>query len=615
MYDVCKWFIKPMTARAGTAYAELLASSRLTSHLVKPQADVFVSYAWGYAWGDILSAIEAAGHASSFVWLDAFVVNQHHTLDKVLDDWLRTFQTGVEAIGRVLTILAPWDKPVYVSRAWCVFETLAALDANVERKVVFPPAEREKLAAVIRSAHVGVNALTQVFARINVARCQAASTTDRDAILARVGERTDVNDAVIGPLKDFYRSVMMEEVRDLKGETKQDAYAFNAVAALLKTLGNAKDALAWYERALAAHRHPNSGSSEADVGAALHSYAVCLSESGRFSDALRVGTEALHVREQALGSEHADTLVSRGARGRYLQQTSRFEEALPVLRDVATTSQRVLGDDDPITAIALNNVGDCLSAMGRIQDALDTFNQVLVMQTRLLGEDDPAVAIDLNNISTCHLQLGRFEDALACQSKALVIDKRVFGAEHPIVAVDLNNMGDTLRRLGRNAEALRTHYDALMIRRRTLGNDHFLVAHSLNNIVTTCVGFDDVDPANVLEMAREALAIHTRASGENNADVAADLGNMSFVFLWMGRHEEAVKHSRKALAILRCLFPGKDNALLVTALGNLASFLRNDDATLDEARELGREALAMSERVWGQDHPKTVSLKRKWPAA
>ena len=191
-----------------------------TEH-VAAKADVFVSYAWGYTWEQILSALEDAGHGSSYVWLDAFIVNQHHTLDKELDDWLRTFKTGVEQIGHVVVILAPWDKPIYVTRAWCVFETLAALDARVKREVVFPPAEKEKLLARMKRG-LRHATLMQIFGDVNVARCAAANAAERDAILALIGTRTDVNDAVMGPLKAFYRDVMVTAVEKMPGVTKEE---------------------------------------------------------------------------------------------------------------------------------------------------------------------------------------------------------------------------------------------------------------------------------------------------------------------------------------------------------------------------------------------------------
>ena len=338
MYQVCNEFIKPTTAADKVSYAELMSG---TEH-VAARADVFVSYAWGYTWEQILSALEDAGHGSSYVWLDAFIVNQHHALDKELEDWLRTFKTGVEQIGHVVVILAPWDDPVYVKRAWCVFETIAALDAKVKREVVFPPSEKSELVAAMREG-IGHANLTQIFADVNVARCQAVNPVDRDAILALIGSRTDVNDAVMGPLKGFYTDVMVTAVARMPGMRKEEGLAFNAVASLFKALGDLDAALPWFDKALEAHRCVGSGSSDEDVATALNNLAQCLRDVGE------------------------------------------YDEALTLMREALALDRRALGEDHPSVAIDLNNIAECLVDQGDYGEALRVHYEALDMHKRWGG--------------------------------------------------------------------------------------------------------------------------------------------------------------------------------------------------------------------------------------
>jgi IS1 family transposase len=39
------------------------------------------------------------------------------------------FGPRVTAIGRILPMLAPWDAPEYVTRAWCLFELFTVSEA------------------------------------------------------------------------------------------------------------------------------------------------------------------------------------------------------------------------------------------------------------------------------------------------------------------------------------------------------------------------------------------------------------------------------------------------------------------------------------------------------
>ena len=64
------------------SYAQCLFSNPKTKHFVKPVADIYISYAWGSTWGEILDSLcdaylKDGSKDDIFVWLDVFNLDQH----------------------------------------------------------------------------------------------------------------------------------------------------------------------------------------------------------------------------------------------------------------------------------------------------------------------------------------------------------------------------------------------------------------------------------------------------------------------------------------------------------------------------------------------------------
>ena len=80
-------------------------------------------------------------------------------------------------------VLAPWNAPEPLARAWCLFELYATVVENKPFGVCFVPAERQKFeAALEEDSSVFLGAV----ARINVADAQAGKQEDLRMILDEV---------------------------------------------------------------------------------------------------------------------------------------------------------------------------------------------------------------------------------------------------------------------------------------------------------------------------------------------------------------------------------------------------------------------------------------------
>ena len=305
IYEVVEEFVKPLTAQTRESVAEYLLKDIKLKALVKRRADFFVSYAWSYTLNNIISALDSDNYKHAFIWFDAFVVNQHHK-DKVdLDSFLHVFAGAIGEIGDLVMVVGPWESPTNVKRAWCVYEILCTVEAgHVEKRVAMPATEREALLRAAKSGQLSHAKFLQIFADVNVHRCEAKEQSDRDAILKLIDGRPEVNDAVMQPLKKFYRMLLESAAADATGKEADELYS--ALGNLYQSLGDLSLAEEWLRRALEATRE--AGVQGSTLGTRLNNLASCLwTQDSSSAEAARLGREALGIAERALGPKHPTT--------------------------------------------------------------------------------------------------------------------------------------------------------------------------------------------------------------------------------------------------------------------------------------------------------------------
>ena len=197
--DVVQQIIVPETLRHASSY--VTAKMNTTEEVVEPlhstttgtvvaprpplgHVDFFVSHAWSYSFLELVSAIRnhharhgigierpkrsspdnaASTTESSLVvgngtvraakadtskttgperdtyyWLDIFAVNQHNLFSETE---LPQLCNAINASTAVVVVLYPWDQPVSLSRVWCLFEMMTAMNSEKTVTVLMPPSQ------------------------------------------------------------------------------------------------------------------------------------------------------------------------------------------------------------------------------------------------------------------------------------------------------------------------------------------------------------------------------------------------------------------------------------------------------------------------------------------
>ena len=184
-------------------------------------ATAILSYAWKYPFRLVSGAMDEWCRADGldpslqYVWIDVLCWNQHGRLSDPVSEW----ETRVGAIGHQLTMLHPWNNPVYVTRAWCIFELWHAigLGAKCNLGIILAPEDRIAFHDAITKEGYGI--VDAALEHIRAESAEAFSADDLANITAKVkstpGGFDTLNEVVKGRLRQWFESQGGMKARDL----------------------------------------------------------------------------------------------------------------------------------------------------------------------------------------------------------------------------------------------------------------------------------------------------------------------------------------------------------------------------------------------------------------
>jgi len=138
--EVCERFVKPLTEKTQSSYCDLLHH---INHPSVGEAKVFISHAWKFQFLDVVDSL--VNHFKDnndnsdniieinkeiIIWFDLFSNNQHKAVDLDFNYWSTTFKEAIEKFGRTVMVLSPWNDPVPLTRAWCLWELYCTVITN-----------------------------------------------------------------------------------------------------------------------------------------------------------------------------------------------------------------------------------------------------------------------------------------------------------------------------------------------------------------------------------------------------------------------------------------------------------------------------------------------------
>ncbi|KAG8459270.1 hypothetical protein KFE25_014115 [Diacronema lutheri] len=150
------------------------------------KASLFISHAHACNYLRMVDAIEAylelhgLSKEWTYVWVDIFSIRQHqlHT------DIAHIGQIELE-LAHVVVVLDPWDKPVCLTRVWCLYEIVHSLHPSVVLDLTVPRAERMRFVQAL--AH-DLSAVEEQLCSFDARNAQVTVPEDKLVILSLIEE-------------------------------------------------------------------------------------------------------------------------------------------------------------------------------------------------------------------------------------------------------------------------------------------------------------------------------------------------------------------------------------------------------------------------------------------
>jgi tetratricopeptide (TPR) repeat protein len=277
-------------------------------------------------------------------------------------------------------------------------------------------------------------------------------------------------------------------------------------------LGDYRDALTYFQHALAGHRERGDADGEAR---ALARIGVVHERLGDYGQAQLRLQEALALYRSA-GNRHGEgvQLVNLGTvhrrLGRYAQAAQHHELAAKFFAELG---------DRRLEGYAAGNLGADYGLLDRHDEALEQLGRAL---EQCRDSNDPGgQASAMAGIGAVLLRMGRSAQALEQLLAALAISRDT--SERGLETEVLNCLGETLRAMGDLAEALDRHEAALALTQRT--GDPFEQARALDGIASTHQQAGET--ARAQEHWRQALTIYARLGVPEADTVRANLASLA----------------------------------------------------------------------------------------
>lgn len=433
--EVSELLLKPRTLGAGIAYVDLLEGELMDDGSpAVDEATCFVSHAWSTQFLDLCECIitwakTRVGDEVPYVWLDVFAVNQHQG-DMPAEWWDTTFRTAVGALGHTLLVLTPWDKPVAISRVWCLWEILCTIDQGCELTVLMPESQRRSFAEALKSDLDGVQ---HKVAAVDAEHAQAYEEEDRRRIFAEIRKLKrgflDINNKVKERLRQWTFEAGVKVLNEMP-------VANRATSDLILSLAE-------YTR-----KHTQYGLSE------------------------QLYQQAVAGRREQLGDEDPETLAAIGGLGYLLEYQGKNAEAEPFLVEALEGRRRALGNDKPHTLQSMNDLGNLYLGERNFERAEALYKEALAGRQAIYDPNSYEVLQSNNNLGRLYTKMGQYELAEPFVAQALKGRRALLGPGHAQTLFSMTRLAELRAKVGDMEGATQLYHEALELQTKLLGDDH-----------------------------------------------------------------------------------------------------------------------------------------------
>jgi serine/threonine protein kinase/tetratricopeptide (TPR) repeat protein len=262
------------------------------------------------------------------------------------------------------------------------------------------------------------------------------------------------------------------------------------------------------------------------------------SDIARFDDAARVLRPLQAARRSAAPAPEGPRLDLLSAR--LALATGAWDTAKTALDAVLATSP-----GDRTRAEALSMLGEVAINRSQFDLSIDLHGRAIAAARAVAPHDEQLLATCLSRLGAAQAFCGKNDDAASTVEQLMAIVSRPEWSNSPLL-IDALNTKSMLLTNTRPADAVREMRSVVETARRVLPSPHPMIALSLHNLGAALYYTRDYEAA--LVPAEEALGMRRRLFGEDSPETVESLVETGAMLGRLGRHEEAMRRERAAIA-------------------------------------------------------------------
>ncbi len=347
------------------------------------------------------------------------------------------------------------------------------------------------------------------------------------------------------------------------------------------------------------------GSQHPDLVHLLYSLARISYEQGKYEQAEPFPKRALQIVEQSLGSEHFEMIYPLNGLSLIYWRQGKYELAEPLLVRAISIGEQAWGPEHPNIETSLNNLAILYAQQGKYELAEPLLVRAISIGEQAWGPEHPKTSNALNDLGELYVEQGKYEQAELLLRRALQIREQAWGPEHPEVARPRVGLARLYTKEGKYEQAEPLYQQVLDSREQALGPEHPEVAVVLDNLADLSVQQGKYELAE--SCYKRALHIWEQTVGAEHPNMAITLNGVANLYARQGRYEEAEALYQRALLICEQHL-GQHHPETAQTLHDLA-VLRQKQGDLDEALSQAERALSIRSQALGDAHLKTIATR------
>jgi len=416
------------------------------------EATHMLSYSWGNKISDIIMALNSYCDRNqlpknrTYIWICCLCNNQNRLKENIergenepMEEFERIFKEKVLRIGHVLSLMVPWNKPIYIKRVWCLFELFTTIQNDCTLDVIMPKREEKNLLNTILKTN-GYQEILKALSKTRIQDADATVKDDKDKILHLIESGTGyayVNGRINNRIRIWVNETLAKAVQTKKSESENAtedldlSLLYNEVGLVFENDGQYDRAIKYYKKSLSIEENVG-GKEHKNMATGYNNIAMAYKEKGEYKNALKYLNQSLTINKKVMGEEHESTAISYNNIGLVYWKKGDYNNALENHQKSLTIRKEVLGEHHLQTARSFNNIGAVYRDKKDNKMALLFYRKCLDIREKEYGDGHPITAYTYNGIALVYENTKNLEKATKFIRKALDIREKVLGENHPL---------------------------------------------------------------------------------------------------------------------------------------------------------------------------------------